>query len=391
MKTKTKDRTYLGLSSTENIEIEKSRDSHLFDTHGNSYIDFFSGWCVGNFGWGNKQIQKAIKASKSPEYVPPGFIYRPWSELGELLVSLAPGKLKKCFRATGGTESVDGALQIAMLHTKRSQFISIEEAYHGNSIAALSIGSNDNRKKFGNLLQKCHKIRPPLDSIALKKIESILRKQEVAAFIMEPIICNLAVLIPDYDFMQKLQKLCRKYGTLLIMDEVASGFGRTGKIFASSHFDIEPDILTIGKAMSGGYGAIGGILTTDDIADSLQEDFYFYSTYGWHPFSVDASLAAIKFLKKNQKSIFSNVKNIHDLFLTKLKEMPFKESIIINAIGLAFGIKIDNLDYLGQIKNRAKRNGLLLTTEGGFLGLFPSLTIDARTAAAGLEILKKSV
>ena len=103
------------------------------------------GWCVGNCGWGNKEIREGIKRSRSPAYVNPTYLYRPWAELAELLAKITPGRLRKTFRATGGTEAVEIGLQAAMAYTKRHKFVSIEGSYHGNSIGAMSIGSSDYR------------------------------------------------------------------------------------------------------------------------------------------------------------------------------------------------------------------------------------------------------
>src|SRR5688500_9922310 len=160
-----------------------------------------------------------------------------------MLARIAPGKLSVSYRTTGGTEAVEGALQIAMAYTGRGKFLSIEDSYHGNSIAAMSIGSSENRETFKNLLPNCRKIPRPLDHNALAKVETQLKKRDVAAFIMEPIICNLAALVPSGEFIRGVRELCTRYGTLFIADEVATGFGRTGKLFACEHFDLEPDIL----------------------------------------------------------------------------------------------------------------------------------------------------
>ena len=100
---------------------------------------------------------------------------------------------------------------------------------------------------------------------------------------MEPIICNLGAVVPEDEFIRGVRKLCTRYGTLFIADEVATGFGRTGKMFACEHFDLEPDVLCMSKAITGGYGGLGAVITTSKIANAIREDFGLYSTYGWHP------------------------------------------------------------------------------------------------------------
>ncbi|MBV9959399.1 MAG: aminotransferase class III-fold pyridoxal phosphate-dependent enzyme, partial [Acidobacteria bacterium] len=138
MNLREKDRAFLVRSASEDLQVVRSEGSYLFDERGRKYIDFLSGWNVGNLGWGGKEIKAAIRRSTSPEYVYPYYLYQPWVELAELLAGLTPGKLRKSFRATGGTEAVELALQVAMIYTRRKGFVSVEDSYHGNSIATLS-------------------------------------------------------------------------------------------------------------------------------------------------------------------------------------------------------------------------------------------------------------
>ena len=123
---------------------------------------------------------------------------------------------------------------------------------------------------------------------------------------MEPISINLGVLIPDARFMPGLQRLCKKYGTLLIADEVATGFGRTAKLFACEHFDSQPDIMCVAKAITGGLGGMGATLMSAPVARSMEEEGSFYSTYGWHPRSVDLSIAALRYLIKHKDRLLRN-------------------------------------------------------------------------------------
>jgi adenosylmethionine-8-amino-7-oxononanoate aminotransferase len=142
---------------------------------------------------------------------------------------------------------------------------------------------------------------------------------------MEPIVLNLGVLIPDADFMERVQQLCRRYGTLLVMDEVATGFGRTGKLFASEHFGIEPDVVCLAKAISGGHAGMGATVVTRDVADSLAEaESAYWSMYGWHPISVAAAIANIAYLRKNQKRLLSNVLEMGEFFRGHLARMELE-------------------------------------------------------------------
>ena len=186
----TKDKKYLGRSEGKprNLTVTSSKGALVYDEHGKEYIDFFMGWCVGNIGWNHKEIDAKIKDANVPTYVSPTYYYKRWSELAELLADITPGKLVKSFRATGGTEAVEIAMQAAMTHTKRFKFISIEGSYHGHSIGAMSIGSSDFRSWYPNLLPDCYKIQPPLNEVAAREIEKLLSNRDIAAFISEPII-----------------------------------------------------------------------------------------------------------------------------------------------------------------------------------------------------------
>lgn len=386
------DNKYFGRQGEpENFVVGNSAGSFLTDARGRKYIDFMMGWCVGNLGWRNTEIRAAARKFDGPDYVHPGHLYRPWAQLAELLAGITPGKLEVSYRTTGGTESVEGALQIAMTYTQRGKFISVEDSYHGNSIAAMSVGASSNRKKFKNLLPNCHKVGLPLDLKALCKVETLLKKRNVAAFIMEPIICNLGAMVPEGAFIQGVRKLCTRYGTLFIADEVATGFGRTGRLFACEHFNLEPDVLCMGKAITGGYGGLGAVITTSKIAKAIKDDFGLYSTYGWHPRAVAVALVNLRYLRRHRNRLLDNASELGQYFLTRLSQMRFKGKASINGKGFAIGIDVADETYASEIGDKCRKNGLLISAEDGVLMLFPALTITRRTAQRGLDILERSL
>jgi acetylornithine/succinyldiaminopimelate/putrescine aminotransferase len=392
MKTKTLDQHYLiRQEDPEDIEIVHTDGSTFTDANKKNYIDFLMGWSVGNLGWGNDKIRDSIINSRTPEYVHPDFLYKPEAELAELLAKITPGKLEKSFRATGGTEAVDTAMQIAMAYTGRTKFLSVKDAYHGNSIGTLSIGASQDREHLDGFVQESHTLEIPLGDQTLKKAETVLKKKETAAFIMEPVILNLGVYIPSKEFMQSMQELCNKYGTLFIMDEVGTGFGRTGKLFASEHFDVEPDVMTLAKGISGGYGAIGATVTTEKIANAVHKKLNIYSTYGWHPFSVNAALANINFLLDHQHALLENANEMGQVIREKILQMDFKEGGKVNAIGLAISVDVEKEKYASQIKKKCLENGLLLQASENKLVMFPALNIDKRTVQKALRILEDSI
>ena len=390
MNLKQRDSKFLGRESEpEDIQVARTTGSFVYDVRGRRYIDFLSGWCVGNFGWSNREIRP--KGRRRPDYVYPEYLYRPWVELAELLAEISPGRLQKCFRATGGSEAVEIALQIAMAATGRRKFVSLEGSYHGNTIATVSIGSTEEQEPYPNLLSNCLKISPPLEARAAERLERLLKKRDVAAFIMEPISCNLAVLIPEQEFMETAQSLCRRNGTLFIADEVACGFGRTGRLFASEHFGLEPDILCMGKAITGGFLPMGATIVTPKVARAVAGDVGFYSTYGWHPSSVDASIATVRWLIRNETKLLNHVEQISAYVRGRLEAMDFGQSVEVRARGMAIAVEIDDDDSAGEISDRCRSRGLLLTTAGNALTMFPPLTLDGRTAKQAMDILERAI
>jgi acetylornithine/succinyldiaminopimelate/putrescine aminotransferase len=373
----------------EGIRITRAEGSHVWDDQRRKYIDFIMGWCVGNLGWALPEIRDAIGRRNHPDYIFPHYDYKGWHDLAGLLADIAPGGLTRCFRATGGTEAVEIALQIAMVATGREKFVSIEESYHGNSIGTLSIAASTNHERFPRLLSGCEKVKPPLDSTKLRRVEALLRKRDVAAFIMEPIGISIGVLIPDADFMEGLQRLCKRYGTLLIMDEVATGFGRTGNMFATEHFDIAPDILTISKAMSGGYGGIGATMTTERVQRKIKGKYSAYSTYGWHPLAVDAAIANIRYWKKYGDDILLNCVEVGAFLERHLNEI-FQHTGTVRAKGLAIAVEFDNEKYPANIVKRCRKKGLLVTSDGEYLQILPAMNVERRIAEEAVSILASS-
>ncbi len=374
------------------LDIVRTDGSYMYDRSGKKYLDFFTGWCVGNIGWGNPKVMNVIKKFNGPQYFSPMYANKLWADLAELLIKLAPQGLQKVYFTTGGTEAVEYALQAAMSQTHRHEFISIEGSYHGHSIGAMSIGDSGFRKHYKNLLSHCHKINPPLDEAAADKIEKILRTRKIAAYISEPIICNLGVVVPDQKYFKRVQAACKKYGAVLIIDEVATGFGRTGKIFASEHYHLKPDISCLAKGLTGGYSALGAVLMTQKIAKTMQWDFSFYSTFGGHPLNTAIALANMQYITKNKKRLLFNAKRLSIYFEKRLQKMAFQEPLDIRIKGLAIGLECTTASYASKIKARCRKNGLLVSgATSQSVIMFPALTMPLKVAKEGLDILQKSI
>ncbi len=391
MKTLEVDQKYIGRDTEpDEIEIGNQTGSYVYTTRKKKYVDFVMGWCVGNFGWNNEYIKKRVQNFSGPDYVTPHQLYKPWVEYARKLEGMAPRKLKKSFRSTGGTESVEIALQAAMSFTERQKFISLEDAYHGDSIGARSIGSPEYGKWFKNPFS-AYRIKPPLNEKAAERMAQRLKKRDIAALIMEPVICNRGAMVPAQEFFDIVQEACVRYGTVLIIDEVATGFGRTGKLFACEHFHLQPDVLCLGKAITGGFAPMGAVLMSEKVSQAMQYESSYYSTYGWHPRSVEAALATLSYYAENQDFLETNTKEMGHYIVDQMSRMNFKEEPRFSYLGLAIGVNFEDEDYGQHIVENAKDNGLLLSEgEQGFT-MFPALNIDRATVDEGLEILRRSL
>jgi len=385
---RTKDQRFLGRDRPAwLVEITGSKGSYIFSGK-KKYIDFLMGWNVGNIGWNKKEVMNKLKTYKGPNYVLPHYLYKPWADLAELLAKITPGKLTKSFRATGGTEANEIAMQAAMSYTGRHKFVSIKNAYYGHSIGTMSISSNNYRKRYKNLLSGCHTVKLPLNANAGRQVEKLLKKEDVAAFVTEPIIMNLGVHLPDKEFYDIVSKACRKYGTLLMIDEVATGFGRTGRLFASEHYKLKPDIMTLAKGLTGGYGAMGAAVTTKKIAKSMEWKGSTYSTFGWMPLDVEGATANIKHILKNK--LWKNAEKMGEYFKKRLAAMQYKHPVKeIRGKGLAIAVEFMKKEYAMQIKQKAEKKGVLFCTDGPSITLFPALNIDKKTADKGLKIIER--
>lgn len=372
--------------SAAGFEVVRTEGCRVFGADGRSAIDFQSGWCVGNLGWSRPEIERALRDFEGPAYVYPGHLYAPWEELARALVEIAPPGLNRCFRATGGSEAVEIALQAAMLHTGRARFVTIEDCYHGNTLGPHSIGDDETRSLFPRLgLPAPRRIRPPLDEARLAQVETALKPRDVAAMILEPVICNLGALVPEPGFLRGAKELCHRYGTLLILDEVATGFGRTGRMFAAEHSGVRPDILVLAKAITAGFAPMGATLTTPAIAESMLEAGA-YSTYGWHPRSTAAALANLAWWRENGETLLAHIRAMSALFGRRLAALGLGP---IQGEGLALGVATGDESKAERIKANCLKEGLIVAAEGDVVALFPPLVIDEATAVEGLDIMQR--
>jgi putrescine aminotransferase len=219
--------------------------------------------------------------------------------LAELLGELAPGDLQECFFISNGTDAVEGALKLARLYTKKTGFISTTGGFHGKSMGSLSMmGRAVYRKPFQPLLSNVHFV----DYGDIKDLERELKKltdlgEDIAGIILEPVQGEAGAVVPPDDYLPRVRQLCDEFGVLLILDEVQTGMGRTGRVFACEHWNVVPDILCLGKALGGGVMPLSAFMSTPKIWKVLEENpFLHSSTFGGNPLACAAGIAAINVL-----------------------------------------------------------------------------------------------
>jgi acetylornithine/succinyldiaminopimelate/putrescine aminotransferase len=377
------DRKFVGRTEpAHDLEVVAAEGSHVRDARGRTFIDFQMGWCVGNLGWNPPEILARVKNFKGPSYVAPQLKYAPWSELARRLVDVTPGELGRAYRCVGGSEAVELALQLAIAHTGRHKLVSLEDAYHGNTIGARGIGSLE----FDLHLPGMKKLAQPLDANGLDRLETQLKHRDVAALIMEPIALNLGVLVPEDDFMRGLVPLCHRYGTLVIMDEVACGFGRTGKLFASEYWELAPDLMCLAKALGGGVAPIATTLTTAEIADSIEGDYSFYSTFGWQPITVEAALATLDYWDKHGDKLLENVAARSAQLEQGLRTIF--EDVEIHVKGVAASVEIGDEDDVEKLEKKCRDRGLIIVGEEDEVMLLPPCNVEEKTVDEALEIIE---
>lgn len=376
-----------GAASREPVRVARAEGLHLVDEAGKRYLDLTSGWCVGNLGWGRQELREAIARFDGPDYVFPHLEYAGWGKLAAELCDVAPGRMRVAFRATGGSEAVDLALQAAMLATGRRKFLTLEGSYHGNTLATLAIAGGAPK---GVLLGARH-LKPPFDEKALRRVEAALRKGDVAAVVMEPISMTLGVEIPEREFMHGLEQLCKERDVLLVADEVACGFGRTGRMFASERYGLEPDIVCMGKAITNGAAPMGAVCMTKRLADDVEEEMTAYSTYGWHPLSVAVARANLATWRKHGRALLREANARGDELQARLEEMTFQGGPEVRVKGLAAAVHLGDEAYAWRIGERCRKKGVLVSPSDCVLQIFPPLTIDARTLDAAMDTLASCV
>jgi len=286
-----------------NVRYERCVGVELFTDDGKRILDFLSGYCVHNVGHNHPDVVRALHSEL--ERCGPAMIQTHVADLAgvlaEKLCERAGGRLKKAFFASSGSEGVEAAIKFARAHTKRAGILSAEHAFHGLTCGALSLMSDKFWSEgFGPLLPETAAV--PFDD--LQALERELKSKRFAAFIVEPIQSEAGVCVPHADYLRTAESLCRRYGTLFVLDEVQTGMYRTGPFLAAHQFGVDPDMVILAKAMSGGLVPCGAVLMSDEVChsvySSLPRAFVHTSTFSENSLAMRAALATLEVLESEQ-------------------------------------------------------------------------------------------
>ncbi len=286
-----------------NVDYTRCLGAELFTADGRTILDFNSGYCVHNIGHNHPRLVQALKQEldRHGPAMLQSHVAETAGDLGKRLCELAGGRVAKAFFGSSGSEGVEAVIKFARAHAKRPGILYAEEGFHGLTCGALSLMSNPFwRKGFGPFLPHTEGVRFG----DLAALEEKLRSRSSAAFVLEPIQAEAGILLPPPGYLAQAAALCRRYGTLFVLDEVQTGLYRTGKFLAAHHFDVEPDMVVLAKAMSGGLVPSSAVLMTEEIYQSvyssLQRSLIHTSTYSENGLAMRAGLTTLDIMEDEQ-------------------------------------------------------------------------------------------
>jgi putrescine aminotransferase len=335
------------------IEVEKAEGIYLYGPNSEKYVDLISGIGVSNVGHRHPKVISAIQAQLDKYLhlmVYGEYVQTPQTQLAKALCDTLPETLDNVYLVNSGSEAVEGALKLAKRYTGRREIISCVNAYHGSSHGSLSVGGNEIFKRaYRPLLPGISHIayghKPDLEKITT----------QTAAVIVETIQGEAGIRVSGKQYFQALRTKCDETGTLLILDEIQAGFGRTGKFWAFEHFDIVPDIVVCAKGMGGGM-PIGAFIAGKEVMGVFKDNplLGHITTFGGHPVSAAASLATIQILK--EEDLITQVEAKAELFKGLLVHPKIKS---IRNKGLMMAVEFESFEVLKPIIDRAIELGVI--------------------------------
>ncbi len=405
------------VKNVQPIVIERAEGAIVTDDAGKEYIDCFAGISVVNAGHCNPEVTRAAKEQIDKLVHCCSYIYhnQPVADLAEKMANISPGKLKKTFFANSGAEAIEGALKLAKLYTGKHEIIALETSFHGRTLGALSVTGNAGRKKRGGpyapgvvFAPAPHAFRQS-DGDAEKfgeQCAEALRDRlrfhtsgDVAAFLAEPVLGEGGIVVPPANYFRYVKEILDEHDILFIADEVQSGFGRTGAMFAIEHYGVEPDILVTAKGIADGF-PLGAFTTTDEIAAAFRPGDHL-STFGGNPVSCAAALANIEFLERER--VPQKAREDGEYILENLRQMQRRTPAIgdIRGLGLMIGVELVAETNLKSDAARAEavrdfclKNGVLVGVggvDGNVVRLQPPLVITREQIDRALDVFERSL
>jgi len=383
------------LSRDVPLVVERTQDVWIYDVDGNEFLDMTSGVGVTNVGHTNPQVVEAIKnqVEKFLHFAGTDFYYEPQVTLAESLNDIRPFEEPgRVFFTNSGTESVEACIKLARYKTRRPLYIGFLGGFHGRTMGSLSFTSSKviQRRYFSPMMPQVVHIpfpdtyRPPEGVVPEKVLKPLLHLREGG------------YIVPPKDFFPRLKQELDKHGIYLIVDEVQSGMGRTGKMFAIEHFGVEPDIVSIAKGIASGM-PMGACLAKESVMD--WEEAAHSNTYGGNPVAAVAAIETIKLLKSG---LVENAAKIGDYFINQLRELQKKYEVIGDVRGIGLMLAIDFVkdpvkrDYNYELRNKviqeAFKRGLVCLAAGkSAIRFAPPLTLKEEHVDIAIEILDESI
>tara|TARA_A200000113_G_scaffold80617_2_gene71674 strand:+ start:643 stop:1770 length:1128 start_codon:yes stop_codon:yes gene_type:complete len=366
------------------INVSKAKGSYIFDEKGNKYLDFVAGVSACSLGHSNKKITNAIKKQLDKYLhvmVYGEFITEPSLELAKLLAKNLTKNLQCTYFTNSGTEALEGSLKLARRYTGRKKIIAAKNAYHGSTMGALTLmGLEERKKPFEPLI-------PNVEFIEFNSFEEIKKiDEDTSCVVLETIQGSAGFIKPKEDYLNKVKKRCDKVGALLILDEIQTGIGRTGKLFGFQNFNCEPDVIVFGKGLGGGM-PIGAFTTSKKKMDVLHNDpiLGHITTFGANPVICASALETLKIVlnTKIMSSVIQKEKLIRKLLIHKYISE-------IRGMGLMLSIILKDSTLAKKLVLNAKENGLILfflLIEKKAVRITPPLSISKNEIKKGCEII----
>jgi len=368
------------------MEISHAKGSYIFDINKKKYLDFVAGVSACSLGHKNPLVINAIKKQLDKYLhvmVYGEYIQIPSVNLSKLIAKFLPKNIEKTYLTNSGTEAIDGALKLARRYTGRSEIFAANQAYHGNTIGALSVMGYEERKNpFRPLL-------PDIRFIDFNSMSDITKiSSNTAAVILETIQGGAGFIEPKHNFLKNIQIRCNEVGALLILDEIQPGFGRTGKVFGFENYNCVPDIVVFGKGLGGGM-PIGGFSASAKIMASLSNNpkLGHITTFGGHPVIAAAAYATLKEITGS--NLIKKTLEKEHIFRSRLKHELINE---IRGKGLMLCIITKNPNIANKLVQKASDNGLILfwlLYEPSAVRITPPLTISNNEIEEGCNIILK--